>query len=329
MLTICSVAFSNLEFLQLNIDYSAALNLKKELNWLVVDNSTEQTLITSPHLHANVIPGVEAPVISKGKGSFHHAAALNKALSTVTTRFVLFLDPDFFIVRPNWAKDIVAYMQAHNLAMLGAPWHPRWYRKIRYFPCSHCLLIDLNQIPAESIDFMPDVLNNRQPVYSGYIKGLMTTLEMRGYRRTARWLQRNYERWRRNVEHPTLISSARDTGYYLYKKYGDPLNIRLGLYQPVFEPCLAEMLPADIPHRAFQVSRLLRPLLPDKRSYIPKRRGYFSPIGFRELGYPDIRAQGWEEFLWQGQPFGFHIRSMLNTMPGIDLVKGFLTTMPH
>jgi hypothetical protein len=36
---------------------------------------------------------------------------------------------------------------------------------------------------------------------------------------------------------------------------------------------------------------------------IPKKAGYFTETGFREHGLMDLDSLGWEEFIWQEQPF--------------------------
>ena len=48
--------------------------------------------------------------------------------------------------------------------------------------------------------------------------------------------------------------------------------------------------------------------LPDHLCYYPKRAGYYTESGFGDRGYPDTTAYGWEEFVWQQEPFGFHLR---------------------
>ena len=55
----------------------------------------------------------------------------------------------------------------------------------------------------------------------------------------------------------------------------------------------------------FRIERLL----PDRWCLVPKRPGYFSETGFRDRGLADLEGRGWEEFLWRGEPFGFHVRS--------------------
>jgi hypothetical protein len=57
----------------------------------------------------------------------------------------------------------------------------------------------------------------------------------------------------------------------------------------------------------------LEKFLPERLSFIPKKKNYFSEFGFRELGYYDIAGLGLEEYLWNGRPFGFHFRGTFAT----------------
>ena len=43
--------------------------------------------------------------------SYHHAHNLELALSKVRTRFALLVDPDLYVVRPNWLLDLVTRMK--------------------------------------------------------------------------------------------------------------------------------------------------------------------------------------------------------------------------
>lgn len=95
------------------------------------------------------------------RGSYQHAAALNQFLRdhAVRTPYLLILDPDFFIVRSNWIADVISHMSSRGLAFFGAPWHPKWYSKYRYFPCVHCMFIDARQIDCPELDFTPDLVD--------------------------------------------------------------------------------------------------------------------------------------------------------------------------
>ena len=82
---------------------------------------------------------------------------MNRTLPHIATRFALFCDPDFFIVRENWIHAVIQHMTEHGIGILGVPWHPRWTHKVRYFPCVHCMFVDLEVTPVETLDFTPDI----------------------------------------------------------------------------------------------------------------------------------------------------------------------------
>ena len=72
-------------------------------------------------------------------------------------------------------------------------------------------------------------------------------------------------------------------------------------------------------------------MLPDRFSYLPKRPEYYTRNGFRERGYVDATMYGWEEFIWKGAPFGFHIRSFrqsdLTSKEQIALAERIITNL--
>ena len=78
-----------------------------------------------------------------------------RSSSAVTTRFLLILDPDFFIVRRDWIADCLAHMQAHELSFFGAAHHPRRPTKFRYFPSVMCTFVDLSRVDRHDLDFNP------------------------------------------------------------------------------------------------------------------------------------------------------------------------------
>ena len=47
-------------------------------------------------------------------------------------------------------------MARRQLGVFGAPWHPRWIYKHRYFPCVHCMFVDRERVPLDWLDFRPD-----------------------------------------------------------------------------------------------------------------------------------------------------------------------------
>jgi hypothetical protein len=316
-LTICSVSYKSRLILQVNYKLVHRLNNPALLDkWVVIDNTPQgkEEPFESQYTSFQVLPGPPFPKEQKGHASYHHAAGLNEALKAVRTRFVLIQDPDFFITRMRWIEEIVGHMKERCLAFFGAPWHPRWYRKWRYFPCAHCLFIDLERVERERLDFTPDIAHQSWPHLSLFIAE-HEWMCARGQR---------FEAWRRILRHPritlaedgrdrTIIGSSRDTGISIYEAYCHAPGIRYEVFQPVYRPDEDRLVP--LPGVRLDGKSALRSLLerirPDWLSFVPKRRGYFTKTGFAGFGLPDLRARGWEEFVWKKRPLGFHVRSSL------------------
>jgi len=300
-LTICSVYYSehSKKCLELNVELTKKANPKYNWTWIVGDNTLGESKIKPQGKRLLIVPGTEVPdSMPLGvRGSYHHAAALNKLLCYIKTRFVLFLDYDFYIIRPEWMKDVISHMMDNSLSFLGAPWHPKWHIKYRYFPCVHCLFVDLDKVSIQSIDFTPK-----------FDKGITRLEELK------HWIPKNLSLVLRSLAKVfralTLrdrksIGSSRDTGYALFRQYGQDSQVRCESVVPVFRSSSDFRGPA---YATLRLNRLIEKLLPDRLCFIPKKPGYYTETGFRELGYFDTGSRQWEEFIWQGLPFGFHIR---------------------
>lgn len=228
---------------------------------------------------------------------------MNKAVRLVNTRFVLVLDPDFYIVSEEWAARVINYMLEKDLAFLGAPWHPKWYYKLRYFPCGHCLFIDLARISKDELDFTPGQEINAQDslppfqlstMLNGSSWDSMPPRVITALKAVSGFNARQ------------AIGKSQDTGYNVYCRYGLDGKFGLECFIPVYRP--------EVDYQASPrwANQLLDKFLPDRWSYTPKRQGYYVRQGFREMGFVDVARYGWEEFIWQKKPFGFHLRGMVN-----------------
>lgn len=278
-LTICSVSFHSQAFLALNVELVARLNPDSRWRWVIADNSGELARTNALNDARCVILKGDAGDPSKPswcRGSYQHARALNQTIGQIKTRWALFLDPDFFIVRPGWVNEVLAHMTAKKLGFFGVPWHPKWVIKVRYFPCVHCLFVDMNKVPKADLDFMPQLNLERGPT--------------------------------KEVKDRLVIGSSRDTGFLLYQRYGRGGKLRHEAATPVFRPRSEFLGPA---RALLRRNRLAEKLLPDRLCYVPKRPNAFTEVGFRELGYVDTTAHHWEEFVWQGRPWGFHVRGFM------------------
>src|SRR6185503_4047897 len=134
LLTICSVSYKSRALLDLNWKLTNRLNGPGQFRWIVVENTElgAEQQVPPEDERFYVLEGVKTEKVGM-HASANHAAGLNKALDHVATRYVLFLDPDFFLVREKWITDAVAHMQTRRLSFFGAPYHPDRYYEYRYF----------------------------------------------------------------------------------------------------------------------------------------------------------------------------------------------------
>lgn len=299
-LTICSVSYKNSKHIKENIELVKSLNSRTKIKWLIVNNEPDKNalvdIIQSYSDLVKIVNGSQNNFVGYGKGSKNHATGLDLIITKAKTRFVLILDPDFYIILPNWAERIIKYMNQDNIALFGVPWHPKWGIKYRYFPCVHCLLMDTKYIDVSSLSFMPEFEN---------IDPLNT--------------------WRRFISKIPLIGGrasigrSKDTGYKIYKKFYNSSQIKHALAIPSFSP-------TDLYNKYYKINnrkiidgwilfnKTLDKIFPDSMSMFPKRKGFFTKVCFSELGFPDCKNYGWEEFFWNNEPFGFHIRGFQQKM---------------
>ena len=304
-LTICSVSFHSKFFLNMNWELTRQLNGKGEWVWVVVENSPEgsgeRLDVRDERFH--VVDGFRSAHAGPGHGSYHHARGLNKSLEHIRTRFALFLDPDFYLVGREWIRDVTAYMDERELSFFGAPWHPKWITKHRYFPCAHCLFVDLSKVATEDLDFTPDLRGSR--VGTTKVRHVLTKF----------------------IGARALVGISRDTGDRIFRTFGQNKRTRYECVVPVFRQGTNRRSPPTRSSRTTLRATLrtaYESLLPDFLSPVPKRPGYFTPIGFDDMGYESPSAMGWEEFTWRGRAFGFHLRGSLRDQGDSQRQRGDL-----
>jgi glycosyltransferase involved in cell wall biosynthesis len=276
-LTICSAyhAAESKRLLELNRETAERLNPGVSFYWLAADNTPAGFRDTADKSKFAVSRGAASDhsVPRWVRGSVQYAAGLNTLVPYITTRFALILDSDFYIVRPGWIAEVLTHMLERDLAFFGVPWHPAWHRKPRAFPAPHTLFIDLEKIPREKLDFLPQ--------YDFSSPGLLRKIERRAYKMLPSAVIRRLE-----------TGTSLDVASKLYLLYRNNPSIRYESVVPVYTP------PAPGKADFFLPERFVR-LHPSFS---------FSSAGFAESGLYDARKEGWEEFLWKGAPYGFHVR---------------------
>lgn len=273
-ITICSVSYRHGQVLAWNHRLLCELNRnsRTKYRWLVANNDAADPLDNLRDLpNLTIVPGSDERALGP---SNHHAVALNQLLRMADTRFVLVLDPDFYLLVPEWLDRIPDHLQRRGLQFFGAPWHPRYTPNYRYFPAVHCMWIDTAKVPTGELDFRP-ILDDQ----------LRLPLGLGDHGR----LQRSW-----------------DTGTRVYRRFGRAKDVRSECALQVFRP---ERDPTVKPAIVSARNRMVEALLPDAMCYMPKRRASFTRIGFAERGWiPMALPPLWEETVWNDRPFGLHVR---------------------
>lgn len=278
VLTILTVSFRSESLIEENIRLTKELNPLLPVRWLVVNNDG----MPLPRLAglADVVEGAPAIQSNHDKGSYHHAAGLMRGLKHVDTRFLLVLDPDYFILRKNALTEAIMHMRKNALSFFGASWDPLTMSKYQGFPCCHCMLIDLDRVPKGELDFTPEL------------------------ERTAVVRQRNKKLKKRFVHYPRLypwidtlrmfftVRSSRDTGRRIYDRFRTDSHEVLDF--------------AVTPERQARWELTLKRLPRRLRGIMPHVFG-IQPKNIVRVDQPDLPFE-FDKFYWKGEPFGVHLR---------------------
>lgn len=312
-ITICTTSTNDEELVNLNIENTAKLNKNNNISWYVVLNKDPQKKnIIKINLNKNdlLINGNLMDEI--GCGALNHGICFNRTISKIKSRFVLYTDPDFFTLKEGWIDSIIEYMLENNIGFFGAPWHPKWYIKFRYFPCHQFLLIDRNLVNLNDFDFRPiniywtgssNIYNSIQPhnlqnieknkrISIKYVlKKLIPSKFIEKYR--------NYKNYMFSIQSRKKNCWDGDSGARIYLKFINK-KIKISLLKPVFNPKIDWQVPIS-----WKLNYYFEKLLPEKLCYFPKDANYtYQPSDFgNELG-----GKGYEGFYWNNKPFSFHTR---------------------
>lgn len=153
-ITICSVSYYSSYFLRSNLQILKEQDSNVKIHYLVCENSNNQEEIDALK-DFHIINGYNEPNINRWSASKNHGRGLNTLLPFIDTRFVLFLDPDFFMFAPISLS--LAHMEQEELAFWGAPYYKG--RRLELFPAAFCQFVDLDKVDKNSLDFMPDDIN--------------------------------------------------------------------------------------------------------------------------------------------------------------------------
>jgi hypothetical protein len=280
-LTICSVGYRARRFLDLNDALVRQLNPESPRpEWLLFDNNVELDEMFNRDDRRFTVVRAETRDLDMG---YEHALGISRLLGLVKTRFLLVLDPDCFIVMPDWLRRVPAYMTERGLGFFGTPINQRRHNSYRYFPYMVCMFVDLSRVSRRDLCFLPGVWH-WWPNATYRVRKALAGIPNAGL--LFRWLLT--EQWRTN-------------GWQIKSRFGSGRDVAFECAQPVWD------VESAVPHGS--VKRVIHALTPGAVSPIPKQPGYCTPRGFASAGAPDVAALGWEEFMWRDQPFAFHVGS--------------------
>ena len=276
-LTICTVSFGHQKLIEINLNLSRALNKNFDdvVKWIIADNAFQnpEMRLNFNDQYLTVLSGSDD--VTHG-ASQHHALALNSLLAHIETRYLLVLDPDFYLLGFDWIDEILSHMRNSSLSFFGTPWHPRYSANYRYFPAVHCFFVDTHKIPIASLDFRPylDRLKT-QPAR----KTILDALPFLFKRKRISW----------------------DTGTRIFERYH---NHEKTLYE-----CTTPVFRDDRIKCGSNFTKCVEPILPEEYCFFPKNINSYVNHGFYEdklchHPIPDL----WEENYWNGKPFGLHMR---------------------
>lgn len=319
-LTICTVSYHSASLLDLNLSLTRELNPAANYRWIVVDNDNDFQ-VDEPHPF-QLLKGDPCSNQGRVRGSYHHAQSLNKALEHVATRFVLVLDPDFFIIRENWIQDVLAHLASKDISLWGAPYYPHASWKRRYVPAAYCMLIDLEKIEKDKLDFTPEldeylalfesstmdllgILFGRIPAQLGHMKQSILQDVTRVVLRN-RFIAAPLSAWFPKRFYPNT-NVSRDTGFKIQNEYGASREHIVETLKPSYRSDLFTK------KKSFWMNLFAQGyywLVPENLSIYPKRRDYSMLMSFKDFGLFDVRSEfGWEEYFWSDKPFAMHIKS--------------------
>lgn len=285
-LTILSVSFKQYQLIEENIRLTKLLNPIDNYRWIVVNNTPNddppKSILDLGFKNLKGPDPNHSRFKGKGGGSYHHAEGLQIGLKEVKTRFVLVLDPDYFLLEQDWINMITEHMISRKLSFFGAVWNPFDFMKQRNFPSVHCLFIDLQRVSIEEIDFTPELDRTNA------LKSLMRRIRLP-----------------RPIMNLALISVSRDTGYKILRKFKN---------NPAHQFELFSFLSTDSNKysRWYEYSNsYIKKFVPERFSIFPKSRNYVVSNNYLQMDFSLLR-NGWECFCWKGKLVGLHFRSVGN-----------------
>jgi len=235
--------------------------------------------------------------------SIFHSKGLSIGIKNSKSKYLLIIDPDFFVIKKNWIKNIIEFMEKKNIDLFSSPYHPvkDWIKP--FIPSVYFMILNTEKIKKNNLDFSPPEVNeilNKKKI----LKQNLFENDFIFY-----WV--------------LLISFLfRDKYRYQIRKLGDVGHNLLNFK----EAKLYLTSPAISKIRDLKLNRLiLDKFLPDRYRLIQKNSN-FSFKTFKDFNYYDFRELGCQEYFWQKEPFAFHLRGSIKPFDNnLDDLKKILS----
>ena len=262
-LSIVTASFNSRPWIDLSWQCTKTLNTKSNFEWLVIQNTPEVSRekdISTDDDRFRVFEGPHCtPEESQniGWGSFHHAKALSIGYWHAKADVVLVVDPDFFILYPDWISHAIQHIHENEIAFWGAPYPPRRLRAYRNFPMASCMFINrklLHENYFFNMDFSPDCDGQKKSTLAHSVISSNRVLKSLIHKLLGRKTV-----WANNCSHIIIayllnkfrhlgVDTEGDTGCKIYREFhnkiaSDCLAMDSQVRMSRFETCIDFFLP--------------------------------------------------------------------------------------
>lgn len=320
----------------MNYKLVKVLNPETAFHWIIVQNSPDFELGNDLAMDDPRFEIIKGLILTQSERecsfyrSIHHAKALNMALAYTDADLILVLDPDCFVLMPNWIDLVLRHMQTESLVFFGSPYHPRYYTHYRDFPNAICMFINRRLMQEKNyftLDFMPmfegNILLNKAQFkaieHHSSLKGLiqlfsssyrMFPLDIKDlYLVMQKFIKKNFYKllttYRRQCFERGFdqlnVRRCRDTGYKIYKCYKSLLK-----YQTL------EIYALD-PRKS--LTKWCESILPDRFRTFPRNTSKITKTA--SSLFIELSSHG-EQFFWNSQLFAFHFKGVSDNLSQDD-----------
>ena len=223
-------------------------------------------------------------------------------------KYLLIIDPDFFVIKENWLKEQIDFMEQNNIDIISAPYHPvKDWIKPKNIPTVYFLLINSYKISKDQINFFPPLekeISNKKKIFQNKIS-FDFFIKFFIYFIGSIFGDKNRY----------LIGSLGDTGYNLG-------NLKKDSNCEFLSPAINKI-------RDLGYNKLLLDFFVNDKYKIIHKRNNFSFKTFKNFKLYDFRKIGCQEYFWKKNPFAFHLRGSIKpfdkNIDELDLIlKDFL-----